>query len=74
MDNKAWFIDYKHDDWEHCYIVIHAPDKTEAKKILKRHVSMFSNVSTLSINRITPWNKENVPDDWKELKEDEVNE
>lgn len=75
MDNNAWFIDYKCGDWDHSYIVIHAPDKTEARKMLKRHVGMFctpQEVASLRVNRITPWNVNSVPDDWVELDGKEV--
>lgn len=53
--DKAWYIDYKTDDWDHCYIVIHSATKDEAKKILKRHLGGKPH----KINRITEWSVEN---------------
>jgi len=71
--NKAWFIDYKRADWDHNYIVIHAPDKAEARKMLKRHIELYTTPEQrigFCINHITEWNVNNVPDDWKELPEE----
>lgn len=72
MRENAWFIDYKCGEWDHSYIVVHAPDKAQARKMLKHHVSMFctpQDVANLKVNRITAWGVDSVPDDWKELPE-----
>lgn len=73
--NNAWFVDYKCGEWDHGYIVIHAPDETEALKMLEHHVGMFfppEDMPDLKVNRVTPWNVDTVPDDWKELPERSV--
>ena len=49
--DKAWFVDYATDDWEHCYIVIHCATKADAKAMLKKHLGNAS----FKINRITEW-------------------
>lgn len=55
MNDKAWYIDYATDDWEHCYIVIHCSTKAEAKSILKKHLGGKG----FKVNRITEWSVNN---------------
>ena len=53
--DKAWHVDYKTDDWDHCYIVIHCPTKADVRPILKRHLQGKPH----KINRITEWSVDN---------------
>lgn len=69
--NKAWFVDYGTREWNHCYIVIHCNDRKDIKNILKRHLGNFG-VHDFTINRVAEWESDRVPDDWKDLTEEDV--
>ena len=49
--DKAWYVDYATSTWDHCYIVIHCEDRSDVRKILKKHL----NGADFKINRITEW-------------------
>lgn len=52
--DKAWYVDYATDDWDHCYIVIHCESKADVKHILKKHMGS----KAFKINRISEWSGE----------------
>lgn len=72
ISDKAWFVDYAHSEWNHCYIVIHCEKRSDVKNILKRHLGNFG-IRDFTINRVAEWDSDrSVPDDWKNLTEEDV--
>ena len=51
MSKKAWFVDYATDTWDHCYIVIHCDERSDVRKVLKKHLGTDS----FKINRTTSY-------------------
>lgn len=47
--SRRWIVDYKTPTWEHSLIEIHCDDKSEIRKILKKHLGS----DNFKINRIT---------------------